>query len=29
LATTGKGIQVVEAINGATTEEGAFVQGNM
>ena len=28
LATTGKGIQVVEAINGATTEEGAFVQGN-
>ncbi len=27
LATTGKGIQVVEAINGATTEEGAFVQG--
>ncbi|MDK6596527.1 autotransporter outer membrane beta-barrel domain-containing protein, partial [Escherichia coli] len=25
LATTGKGIQVVEAINGATTEEGAFV----
>ncbi len=22
LATTGKGIQVVEAINGATTEEG-------
>ncbi|EGK3023791.1 autotransporter adhesin Ag43 [Escherichia coli] len=29
LATSGKGIQVVEAINGATTEEGAFVQGNM
>ncbi|MDT1768312.1 autotransporter domain-containing protein, partial [Escherichia coli] len=29
LATTGKGIQVVEAINGATTEEGAFVQENM
>ncbi|MCN9832135.1 autotransporter adhesin family protein, partial [Escherichia coli] len=29
MATTGKGIQVVEAINGATTEEGAFVQGNM
>ncbi|ENB3504680.1 autotransporter adhesin Ag43 [Escherichia coli] len=29
LATTGKGIQVVEAINGATTEEAAFVQGNM
>ncbi|EFA4229322.1 TPA: AIDA repeat-containing protein, partial [Escherichia coli] len=28
LATSGKGIQVVEAINGATTEEGAFVQGN-
>ncbi|EFB3305124.1 DUF4942 domain-containing protein [Escherichia coli] len=28
LATTGKGIRVVEAINGATTEEGAFVQGN-
>ncbi|EFC1622317.1 autotransporter adhesin Ag43, partial [Escherichia coli] len=28
MATTGKGIQVVEAINGATTEEGAFVQGN-
>lgn len=27
LATSGKGIQVVEAINGATTEEGAFVQG--
>ncbi len=27
LATSGKGIQVVEAINGATTEEGAF-QGN-
>ncbi|HHN7587367.1 TPA: pertactin-like passenger domain-containing protein, partial [Escherichia coli] len=28
LATSGKGIQVVEAINGATTEEGAFIQGN-
>ncbi|MBB8010584.1 autotransporter adhesin Ag43, partial [Escherichia coli] len=28
LATTGKGIQVVEAINGATTEDSAFVQGN-
>lgn len=28
LATTGKGIQVVEAINGATTEEGAFVHGS-
>ncbi len=27
LATSGKGIQVVEAINGATTEEGAFVRG--
>ncbi|EFD1681436.1 hypothetical protein FGT62_21000 [Escherichia coli] len=25
LATSGKGIQVVEAINGATTEEGAFI----